>query len=56
MFVGDSDILADEQDSLWTSDQISSVFHYQKIKGGHETFIVGKDMKWFTEDVMNILR
>ena len=56
MFVGDSDILADQEDAEWTRDQIPSVFKYQVIQGGHETFIVGKDMQWFTRDVMAVLK
>jgi len=56
MFVGDADILADETDAYWTYQTIGSdVFHYQIIRGGHLTFLIGKDMSYFTQDVMNIL-
>ena len=56
MFVGDVDTLADATDASWTRDQIGSpVFHYQTVNAGHLTFIVGKDMSYFTTDVMNIL-
>ena len=33
-----------------------SVIEYKKIEGGHETFMVGKDMSFFTHDVMNKLK
>jgi hypothetical protein len=57
MFVGDVDTLADSEDAEWTRDTIGdAVVHYQTIHGGHATFIVGKDMSWFTNDVMNIIK
>lgn len=57
MFVGLEDILADPTDAKWTADTIGAdVFHYQEINGGHLTFLIGKDMSYFTDDVMDILR
>ena len=57
MFVAKDDILADSIDAEWTKNTIgSAVFHYQTIEGGHLTFQVGKDMSWFTGDVMNIIK
>lgn len=57
MFVGNVDTLADNTDAEWTRNQIGSpVVHYQEINGGHLTFIIGKDMSWFSNDVMNLVR
>jgi len=57
MFVGNVDTLADKTDAEWTRNQIGSpVVHYQEINGGHLTFIIGKDMSWFSNDVMNLVR
>lgn len=56
MFVGRYDVLADPVDARWTRDQIGeAVVHYQEIDGGHETFLLGKDMTFFTKDVMDLL-
>jgi hypothetical protein len=53
MFVGDVDTLADPYDAEWTRNIIGdAVKHYKTIHGGHATFLVGKDMTWFTNDVM----
>ena len=57
MFVGNIDTLADKTDAEWTRDEIGSpVVHYQLIDGGHLTFIVGKDMTWFSNDVMDLIK
>jgi hypothetical protein len=56
MFVGSVDTLADPKDSEWTRNEIGSpVVHYQEILGGHLTFMIGKDMTWFSQDVMGII-
>ena len=56
MFVGDSDELGDPIDAEYTKEAIGdAVVHYQLINGGHETFLVGKDMTYWTKDVMNLL-
>ena len=56
MFTGTEDILADLTDSRWTRDRIGdSIVHYEEIEAGHLTFMVGKDMTYFTEGVMNLL-
>lgn len=56
MFVGSIDTLADKTDAEWARDEIGSpVVHYQEIDGGHLTFIVGKNMTWFSEDVMGLI-
>ena len=56
MFVGHSDILADPVDAAWTAETINSLVHYQEIVGGHLSFMVGKDMSYFTQDVMNLIK
>jgi pimeloyl-ACP methyl ester carboxylesterase len=56
MFVGNVDELADPTDAEWARQEIGSpVVHYQEINGGHLTFVIGKDMSWFSNDVMPIL-
>jgi hypothetical protein len=32
-----------------------AVISYQEIAGGHVTYIIGKDMSYFTENVMGLL-
>jgi len=57
MFTGNADILADLTDSRWTRDRIGdNVVHYEEINAGHLTFMVGKDMSYFSEGVMGLLR
>lgn len=56
MFVAYDDTIADPMDAQWTADTIgSAVFHYQYIEGGHLTFMIGKDMTYYTQDVMGLL-
>ena len=56
LFAGTSDILADTTDAEWIRDTIgSNVVHYEEIAAGHLTFLVGKDMSYFTDSVMNLL-
>ena len=57
MFTGIEDILADLTDSRWTRDRIGdSIVHYEEIHAGHLTFMVGKDMSYFTDGVMPLLK
>ena len=56
IFAGKNDEIADTIDTKWTKDQIGdAVVHYQIINGGHISFLVGKDMKYFTKNVMSLL-
>jgi len=56
MFTGIEDKLADLTDSRWTRDQIGAdVVHYEEIHAGHLTFMVGKDMTYWTESCMDLL-
>ena len=56
IFAGIEDILADTTDAEWTRDRIGdNVVHYEEIHAGHLTFMVGKDMTYFSETVMDLL-
>jgi hypothetical protein len=48
------DALSSAADSLILVDQIKPMF-VKTIRGGHATFLVGKDMTFFTRDVMGLL-
>lgn len=49
MFVAYDDTIADPTDANWTRNQIgSAVVHYQMIEGGHLTFMIGKDMTYYS--------
>ena len=57
MFTGNVDILADLTDSRWTRDRIGdNIVHYEEINAGHLTFLVGKDMSYFSKGVMSLLK
>ena len=57
MFTGTEDILADLTDSRWTRDTIGdNIVHYEEVDAGHLTFMVGKDMTYFSESVMDLLQ
>ena len=32
------------------------VYHYEEFNAGHVSFLIGKDMSYFNERVMNILK
>ena len=50
MFVGTEDDLGDVTDTRWARDTIQSggnaVVHYEEMKAGHASFLIGKDMTW----------
>jgi hypothetical protein len=50
MFVGTEDDLGDVIDTRWARDTIKSggdaVVHYEEMKAGHASFLIGKDMSW----------
>ena len=58
IFTGTEDPLADLTDSRWIKDTLSSdvLVHYSEVAAGHLTFMVGKDMTYWTEDAMNLLK
>ena len=51
MFVGTEDDLGDLTDARWAREQIEkggdNLVHYEEVKAGHATFMVGKDMYYF---------
>lgn len=55
MFVGTSDQLATVEDNRWAKTQLSTLVHYKEYALGHLSFMIAKDMSYFTTDVMNIL-
>ena len=57
IFTGTQDPLADLTDSRWLRDTLSAdvLVHYEEVAAGHLTFMVGKDMTYFTEGVMGLL-
>lgn len=56
LVVAHEDTVATPWDAQWTMDQIGdAVISYEEIAGGHVTYIVGKDMTYFTENVMGLV-
>jgi hypothetical protein len=56
MFVGQADELADAIDNEWAYSQMSkAVFFYHEYNLGHLSFMVAKDMSYFTVDAMAII-
>ena len=51
MFVGTEDDLGDLTDARWARSEIekggNALKHYEEVKAGHATFMVGKDMYYF---------
>lgn len=58
LFSGKYDRLASPLDVAWLSDQIhgSVVFEKEYQEKDHMTFIAGKDMSYFTEDVLSLIK
>jgi len=57
MFVGRKDKLADEVVNQWAHEQMKGdVKFYKEYDLGHLSFMVAKDMSYFTQDVMNVLK
>lgn len=56
IFYGTDDDLADPKDVAWLHDQIKDqVVHYEEYPFGHDTFVNGKNMTYFSTTVMGIL-
>ena len=56
LFSGSLDNLANPVDVAWLKDQISEhVVFAQEYKLDHFSFVVAKDMSYFTEDVVNVI-
>ena len=57
MFVGIDDTLADPADAEWAHEKMGddTVIEYKLIEGGHLSFFIGKDMSYFSNDVLGLL-
>lgn len=57
IYTGTEDPLADLTDSRWIRDTLnpSILAHYEEIAAGHLTFMIGKDMTYFSEGVIGLL-
>lgn len=59
MFDGTEDDLGDLVDERWAREQIQSagdaLVHYEEVKAGHATFMVGKDMYYF-KNVLDLVK
>lgn len=55
MFVGTSDELADPIDNELSDTEIPSIIFYKEYNLGHLSFMIARDMSFFTVDVMNLL-
>lgn len=58
IYAGTEDPLADTTDAEWIRDSLKPevLAHYEEIPAGHLTFMVGKDMTYWSEGVMNLLK
>lgn len=56
LFSGSLDALADPEDVAWLSEKLGDKVVYQKKRlMDHLTFVIGDDMSWFKEDVVDLL-
>jgi len=56
IYCGSEDTLADCTDAKLAVATIGAdVFHYEEVPAGHLTFLIGKDMTYFTDGVMGLL-
>mmetsp|Transcript_15426 Transcript_15426/g.26089 ORF Transcript_15426/g.26089 Transcript_15426/m.26089 type:complete len:108 (+) Transcript_15426:1104-1427(+) len=59
MLYGAQDQLADSIDVAWTRDQIDkdrkNVVFYKEYLLGHMSFLIARDMSFFTEDVVAVV-
>ena len=58
IYTGTEDPLADITDARWIRDTLDSnvLKHYEEIPAGHLTFMVGKDMTYWSDGVMPLLK
>jgi hypothetical protein len=56
MFVGKSDELADPYDNEIAKALIPAVFFYKEYPLGHLSFMIARDMSFFTYDAMTLLK
>lgn len=59
MFVGTVDDLGDPTDSRWARDTINSggnaLVHYEEIRAGHSSFMIGKDMS-YVDNLVDLIK
>ena len=57
IFAGIHDTIADMEDALWIRDTLKpeTLVHWEDVNAGHLTFMVGKDMTYWSEGVMGLL-
>jgi len=56
IFSGSEDNIAVPVDTVWTTDQFKDQIIFQKEYNlGHLSFLIAKDMSYFTKDVMAVL-
>lgn len=56
LFVGNLDQLATVDDNRWAKTQLKTLKFYKEYNLGHLSFMIGKDMTYFSGDVMNMLK
>lgn len=57
LFSGSLDALANPVDVQWLKDQISEhIVYAQEYKFDHFSFVIAKDMSYFTNDVVNVIQ
>jgi len=56
LFVGTSDQLATVDDNRWAKTQLATLKFYKEYSLGHLSFMIGRDMSYFSVDVMNLLK
>ena len=59
MFVGSLDKLATVEDNRLLREQLevgANVVFYREYELGHLSFVLARDMTWFKEDVVRILK
>ena len=55
LFVGKLDVLATIKDNRWAKTQLKTLKFYREYNLGHLGFMIGKDMTYFSDDVMKML-
>ena len=56
LFWGSYDALTEPDDIDWLHNQLAlSVIHVEKLEAGHATFLIGKDMSWFSGTVLELI-
>ena len=57
MYMAKHDKLLLPQDAKYSYESLKdAVVDYREINGGHLTFMTGKDMSYFKDNVMNLIK